>query len=42
MDKIADRYDIATDVVMFEQGEAFDVAAVAAPGRRGGTARSAP
>jgi mannose-6-phosphate isomerase-like protein (cupin superfamily) len=30
MDKLADRYDIATDEVMFEGGETFDVAAVAA------------
>lgn len=28
MDKVADRYDIATDAVMFGAGEAFDVAAV--------------
>ncbi len=28
MDKVAARYDIATDAVMFDAGEAFDVAAV--------------
>ncbi|MCW2905173.1 MAG: Cupin 2 conserved barrel protein [Phenylobacterium sp.] len=28
MDKLRDRYDIATDGVMFEPGEQFDVAAV--------------
>lgn len=30
MDKVAERYDIATDEVMFAVGEAFDVAAVGA------------
>jgi mannose-6-phosphate isomerase-like protein (cupin superfamily) len=30
MDKLAERYDIATDQVMFQGGETFDVAAVAA------------
>jgi mannose-6-phosphate isomerase-like protein (cupin superfamily) len=28
MDKVMDRYDIATDSVMFQAGESFDVAAV--------------
>ena len=28
MDKVMDRYDIATDSVMFQAGEPFDVAAV--------------
>jgi mannose-6-phosphate isomerase-like protein (cupin superfamily) len=30
MDKVAERYDIDTDAVMFEAGEQFDVAAVGA------------
>lgn len=29
MDKVAERYDIDTDTVMFEGGEPFDIAAVA-------------